>query len=403
MAVQDVAGPEREERARVPLLYDPKVRAIAAQVLLILVVVWLGYEIVSNAITNLAKQNIATGFGFLSTTAGFGIVATLGTWAVSYVEESSYGAAFLVGLINTLAVAVVGIIIATVWGFILGVARLSKNFIISRLAAIYVEVLRNIPLLLQIFFWYFAVLRSLPSPRQSLSPGVGIFINSRGMFMPAPVPAAGFGATLWAFLVACVGAYLIGRWAHKRQNETGQQFPVFWASLGLIIGLPLIVFLVSGAPLSFEFPVLRGFNFQGGMVIIPEYISILLALSLYTATFIAEIVRAGILAVSHGQTEAAHALGLRAQPTLRLVIIPQAMRVIIPPLTNQYLNLTKNSSLAVAIAYPDLVSVFAGTTLNQTGQAVEVLLITMGVYLTLSILTSLFMNWYNARVALVER
>ena len=403
MAVQDVVGPDRDEHARVPLLYDPKIRALAAQVLLILAVVWFGYEIVSNTVTNLAKQNIATGVGFLSNTAGFGVVATLGTWAVGYVEESSYGAAFLVGLINTLAVAVVGIVFATILGFILGVARLSPNWIISRLATLYVEVLRNIPLLLQIFFWYFAVLRSLPSPRQSLDLGAGTFINSRGMFMPMPVPEAGFGATPWAFLVACIGAYFIARWARKRQYETGQQFPVFWTSVGLIIGLPLIVFLIGGAPLTFEVPVLRGFNFQGGMVLIPEYVALLLALTLYTATFIAEIVRAGILAVSHGQTEAAHALGLRGMPTLRLVIIPQAMRVIIPPLTNQYLNLTKNSSLAVAIAYPDLVSVFAGTTLNQTGQAVEVLLITMAVYLTLSILTSLFMNWYNARMALVER
>jgi len=403
MAVQEIAGPDRDEPARVPILYDPKVRAIAAQVILILAVVWFGYEIVTNTIANLAKQNIASGFGFLSTTAGFGVVSTLGTWAVGYVEQSTYGAAFLVGLINTLAVAIVGIAFATIWGFILGVARLSHNWIISRLAALYVEVLRNIPLLLQIFFWYFAVLRSLPNPRQSINLGDAIFLNSRGLFMPLGVPEAGFGATLWAVLVACIAAYFIGRWARKRQEATGQQFPIFWTSVGLIVGLPLIVFLLSGAPLTFEFPTLRGFNFQGGSVIIPEYVSLLLALGLYTATFIAEIVRAGILAVSHGQTEAAHALGLRPRPTLRLVIIPQAMRVIIPPLTNQYLNLTKNSSLAVAIAYPDLVSVFAGTTLNQTGQAVEVLLITMGVYLSLSILTSLFMNWYNARVALVER
>jgi general L-amino acid transport system permease protein len=403
MAVQQVSRPDKGEHARVPLLYDPKVRAVTAQVLLILAVVWFGYEIVSNTIANLAKQNIATGFDFFNNTAGFGIVATLGTWAVDYVEQSSYGAAFLVGLINTLAVAVVGIVFATVWGFVLGVARLSPNWIISRLAALYIEVFRNIPLLLQIFFWYFAVLRSLPSPRRSLDLGAGMFINSRGLFMPLAVPEAGFGATLWALFVACIGAYFIGRWARKRQYETGQQFPVFRTSLSLIVGLPLVVFGLSGAPLSFDYPVLGGFNFRGGMVLIPEYVSLLLALGLYTATFIAEIVRSGILAVSHGQTEAAFALGLRPRATLRLVIIPQAMRVIIPPLTSQYLNLTKNSSLAVAIAYPDLVSVFAGTTLNQTGQAVEVLLITMAVYLTLSLLTSLFMNWYNARMALVER
>lgn len=403
MAVREAAAPEGNERMRMPLLYDPRVRAIAAQAALILAVAWFGYEIVTNTIANLAKQNIATGVGFLSNTAGFGIVATLGTWAVGYVEESSYGAAFLVGLINTLAVAIIGIVLATAWGFVIGIARLSPNWIISRLAAVYIEVLRNIPPLLQIFFWYFAVLRSLPVPRRSLDLGAGMFLNSRGLYLPLAIPEQGAGATLWAFLVACVGAYLIGRWAHGRQDMTGRQFPLFWTSAGLIVGLPLAVFWLTGAPLSFEYPELAGFNFRGGMVIIPEYVSLVAALALYTATFIAEIVRAGILAVSHGQTEAAHALGLRPGPTLRLVVIPQAMRVIIPPLTSQYLNLTKNSSLAVAIAYPDLVSVFAGTTLNQTGQAVEVLLITMAVYLSLSVLTSLFMNWYNARMALVER
>ena len=401
MAVREIAGPDK--RTRVPLLYDPKVRSITAQLALVIAVVWFGYEIVDNAITNLARQNIATGFRFLNNTAGFGIVSTLGTWAVGYIEASSYGAAFLVGLINTLAVAIIGIVLATVLGFIVGIARLSPNWLISRLAAGYVELLRNIPLLLQIFFWYFAVLRSLPTPRQSLDLGTGIFLNSRGLFMPLAVPEEGLGTTLWAFVLGCAGAYALGRWARRRQAATGEQFPLFWTSAGLIVVLPLIVFLLSGAPLSFEYPELGGFNFRGGMVIIPEFVSLVAALALYTAAFIAEVVRAGILAVSHGQTEAARALGLRPGHILRLVVIPQAMRVIIPPLTNQYLNLTKNSSLAVAIAYPDLVSAFAGTTLNQTGQAVEVLLITMAVYLILSLLTSAFMNWYNARMALVER
>lgn len=403
MAVLDDANARAEDATRVPLLNDPKFRAIVAQVLLVLFVIWLGWTIIGNTIDNLHKQQIASGYGFLNNTAGFGIVATIGTWLTDYRETSSYGQAFLVGLYNTILVAIVGIVFATVWGFILGIARLSNNWVISKLATVYVEILRNIPLLLQIFFWYFAVLRNLPSPRLSVDLGAGMFLNTRGLFTPRPIPESGLGFTGWTIVAGIVLAIAVARWARKRQEATGQQFPVFWTSLGLIAGIPLVVFLVTGMPLHFEMPKLSGFNFRGGMVVIPEFISLVLALSLYTATFIGEIVRAGIMAVSHGQTEAAYALGLRSGPTLRLVVIPQAMRVIIPPLTSQYLNLTKNSSLAVAIAYPDLVSVFAGTVLNQTGQAVEILLITMTVYLTLSILTSIFMNWYNARMALVER
>jgi general L-amino acid transport system permease protein len=283
-------------------------------------------------------------------------------------------------------------------------ARLSKNYLIQKIATVYVETLRNIPLLLQLLFWYKAVLSVLPSPRVAGSYlGETVFLNNRGLYIPRISPEAGSSVVFYALLIALAMWFVIGRWARKRQMETGQQFPVLLSGLGLVVFLPLIAFVGAGAPFSIDYATLQGFNMTGGWVIQPEFMALILGLSLYTASFIAEIVRAGILAVSRGQTEAAFALGLRPNLTSRLVIIPQAMRVIIPPLTSQFLNLTKNSSLAVAIGYPDLVSVFGGTVLNQTGQAVEVIAITMLVYLTLSLLTSAFMNWFNSRVALVER
>jgi general L-amino acid transport system permease protein len=390
---------DRTDSAKVALVNDPRVRSLFSQALLIAVVGWLVYEMVSNTITNLERQNIASGFGFLNTTAGFGIIQTL----VPYAEDSSYGQAFLVSLLNTILIAAIGIVLTTMLGFLIGIMRLSKNWVIRSIATVYIEVIRNIPLLLQIFFWYFAVLRSVPSPRDSVVLLDSFFVNNRGMYFPKPVFAEGSWVIGVAFVVGVVASIAVRIWARKRQEATGEQFPIFLTAVGLIIGLPLVAFLASGMPATLSYPELKGFNFVGGMVIIPEFSSLLLALVIYTASFIAEIVRAGILAVSHGQTEAAYSLGLRPGHTLRLVVIPQAMRVIIPPLTSQYLNLTKNSSLAVAIAYPDLVSVFAGTVLNQTGQAVEILGMTMAVYLTLSIITSIFMNWYNARMALVER
>jgi len=385
--------------SRSSLVNDPRVRGIFYQVITLALVVWVGVEFWTNAVGNLERANIASGFGFLDTTAGFGIIQTL----VSYTEESSYSRAFLVGLLNTLLVAVIGIVIATVLGFLIGVGSLSRNWLIRQMCIAYVEIMRNIPLLLHLFFWYFAVLRAVPGPRDSLSILDSIFINNRGIYMPRPVGEEGFGIVLVLLVVGIAASVGIARWAARRRDRTGQPFPVLYWTLGLVVGLPLLVFLILGMPLSFDYPALRGFNFAGGVAMIPEFISLVLALSIYTAAFIAENVRSGIQSVSRGQTEAAYALGIQPGPTMRLVIIPQAMRVIIPPLTSQYLNLTKNSSLAVAIAYPDLVSVFAGTVLNQTGQAVEILFLTMSVYLTLSILTSLLMNWYNARIALVER
>jgi general L-amino acid transport system permease protein len=385
--------------ARASLLYDPTIRAIVFQVLLagslVAFVVWIAV----NTVTNLRRANIASGFDFLWNRSGFDIAQSL----ISYSSESTYGRALIVGLLNTILIAILGIILASIIGFLLGIARLSGNWLLSRLAAVYVETLRNIPVLLQLLFWYKAVLSVLPSPRQGLQLPFGANLSNRGLLLPRAIGEPGLVDTGIAFLVGILAAAVIGRWARRRQLATGRPFPMLWTSLALVIGFPVLVFLASGAPLAFEFPQLKGFNFIGGWNIKPEFMALLLGLSLYTATYIAEIVRAGILAVAHGQTEAAHALGLRPGATLRLVVIPQAMRVIIPPLTSQYLNLTKNSSLAVAIGYPDLVAVFAGTVLNQTGQAVEVIFLTMLVYLAISLTTSLFMNWFNRRVALVER
>ncbi len=379
---------------------DPRVRAWFLQALAIALVGLFIWYVVGNTTENLARLKVASGFGFLQNTAGFGISQTL----IDYSETSSYGRAFLVALLNTLLVAGVGIFFASILGFMIGIARLSPNWLVSRLAAVYIEIIRNIPLLLQILFWYIAVLSTLPGLRDSIAFfSGGVLLNKRGLYLSAPVPEPGFAWVSGAFIVALIGVFVLRRYAQRKQQQTGAITPVLWPAVGLLLGLPAIVFFLTGSPLHFEAPQLRGFNFVGGIHAIPEFLALVFALSIYTAAFIAEIVRSGIQAVNWGQTEAAMALGLRRTQVLRLVIIPQAMRVIIPPLTSQFLNLTKNSSLAAALAYPELASVFAGTVLNQTGQAVEVLGITMAVYLSLSLLTSLAMNWYNARIALVER
>lgn len=381
------------------LIYNPAFRSAIFQIIAIAALVFFFYTIINNALNNLDARGIATGFGFLNQEAGFGIGLTL----IEYDETYSYGRTFIIGLLNTALVSVLGIILATVIGFTMGVARLSSNWLVSRLAAVYIETFRNIPLLLQIFFWYFAVLQALPSPRQSLSLGEAIFLNVRGLYFPAPEMEPGSGFVIAALIFGVIASLLINVWANNKQRLTGHQTPMGRIALGLVVGLPLIVYFLAGMPISLNYPELKGFNFQGGISIIPELAALLLALSVYTASFIAEIVRSGINAVSHGQTEAAMSLGLPRAKTLKLVVIPQALRIIIPPLTSQYLNLTKNSSLAMAIGYPDLVSVFAGTTLNQTGQAIEIIAMTMGVYLTLSLITSALMNLYNRKVALVER
>jgi general L-amino acid transport system permease protein len=380
-------------------LYDPKTRGVIFQAALVLALIVLGYEIVTNTAENLRKQNLASGFGFLSKTASFDISQTL----IEYRSTMSYGRAFLVGLLNTLLVSALGVVLATLLGFAIGLGRLSHNWIVARLSTAYVEVVRNIPLLLQLFVWYIGVLRTMPMPQQSLAVGA-THIDVRGVHLPRFVL---HGEVEWILLIALgcgiVWALVLARWAWRRQERTGKTFPVVAAGVGAIVGVPLLVLLLLGVPISLDYPHLGLYNFEGGLTIEPEFLALLAGLTFYTAAFIAEIVRAGIEAVPRGQKEAAAALGLRPWQVQRLVVIPQALRVIIPPLTNQYLNLTKNSSLAVAIGYPDLVSVFAGTVLNQTNQAVEVILITMGVYLAISLLTALAMNWFNARMALVER
>jgi len=385
--------------AQVVFYNDPKFRSIAYQFVLCAVVGFLVYGATRNAIDNLARAQIASGFGFWNTTAGFDISQTLIEYSA---RGSTYGRAFWVGLLNTLLVAGLGIIFATILGFIIGISRLSSNWLLSKVAGGYVETIRNLPLLLQLLFWYNAVLKALPDIRESIVVG-GVYLNNRGLFLPEPIFKSGFGAVAIAALVGVAGSTAFYLWARKRQERTGQQAPVFWVTLGLVLGLPLAVFALVGFPLGFDFPKAGRFNIAGGVEVLPEFAALLFGLSVYTAAFIAEVVRAGILAVSRGQSEAAYSLGLRPGPTLRLIVVPQAMRVIIPPLTSQYLNLTKSSSLAVAIGYPDLVQVFTGTVLNQTGQAVEVVAITMLVYLVISLTTSLLMNIYNSRMALSER
>jgi general L-amino acid transport system permease protein len=388
-----------EAPSPVALIYNPKVRSALYQIALVLALVWLGYQFAVNAAANLGARNIASGLGFFHNTAGFGINFSL----IAYDETDTYGRAFLVGLLNTLLVSGTGIVLATLLGFTVGIGRLSSNWLVARIAGGYVEVIRNLPLLFQILFWYLAVLGTLPGPRASLSVFGTIFINNRGFIVPALRPTEGFVYVVIAFGLGVLATIGLGLRAKRVRERTGRMVPVLWKAAALIVGLPLATFVATGLPIEVDLPRLQGFNFIGGARIIPEFVALLVALTTYTASFIAEIVRAGILAVPRGQTEAGLALGLRRGQLLRLILIPQALRIIVPPLTNQYLNLTKNSSLAVAIGYPDLFAVFAGTTLNQTGQAIEVIAITMAVYLSLSLATSVLMNWYNSRVRLSDR
>jgi len=389
----------RQAPPRTFFLNDPVIRGVFYQIVVAVLVVGFIAWIVNNTAVNLAAQNKTTGFDFLWKTAGFDISFTLFPWS----RTSFYWQAFLVGLTNTILVAVIGIFFATLLGFSIGIARLSSNYLVSRLATVYIETIRNIPLLLQLFFWYFAVLKAMPAVRNSIALPFDTFINQRGLFVPKPIVDDQFSFVWLALLVGIVAWFAIRGWAKARLENTGKRFPVFLAGLLLTTVLVAAVWLVSGAQMSFEPPVLNRFNFSGGVELPPELVALAFGLSIYTAAFIAETVRGGIQSVSHGQTEAAQALGLKEGDRLRLVIVPQAMRVIIPPLTSQFLNLTKNSSLGAAIGYPELVNVFTGTTLNQTGRAIEVIALTMLVYLTLSLTTSAIMNWYNARVALVER
>jgi general L-amino acid transport system permease protein len=365
------------------------------QILFVAALAWIAYEIVANARANLQAQRITAGFGFMANTAGFDV----NQYLISYSNSDSYTRVFLVGLLNTLVVSVIGIFFATVIGFLVALGRLSPNWLLSRISGGYVELVRNLPLLFQILFWYLAVLAALPNPRQSISIFDSLFVSNRGLVIPKPIGEPGFEPFVFALLIAIVAAIVLWRYSRRQLFQSGKVIKVWPYALGLIIGLPLLATLIFGAPVKFEMPVLKGFNFAGGSRVIPEFVALTLALSTYTASFIAEIVRAGILSVHRGQMEAGSSLGLQRGSVLRLIVIPQALRVILPPLTNQYLNLTKNSTLAVAIGYPDLVSVFAGTTLSQTGQAIEIIGITMGVYLLISLITSAIMSFYGWRIS----
>lgn len=379
-------------------VYDPKFRGLFFQALTLVITLVVGWWIFDNTTENLARSNTASGYQFLKGRAGFDIGQSL----IPYTSDSTYGRAIFVGFLNTLLVASVGIVTATVIGFLVGIGRLSRNWLVAKLCTVYVEVFRNVPVLLIIFFFYKGVLSSLPQVRDSLELPFGMFLNNRGFAFPKPVWGDGAMLIPIALLIGLVLAVVLARWAKARQMATGRQFHTAWAAIALIAGLPLVAFIVTGMPLSFDFPVAGRFNLTGGAVVAPEFVALYLALSFYTASFIAEIIRAGIRGVPRGQTEAASALGLQPNVTTRLVVMPQALRIIIPPLTSQYLNLTKNSSLGIAIGFPELVAT-GGTTMNQTGQAIEVVSIWLVVYLGISIVTSLFMNWFNAKMALVER
>jgi len=388
-----------ESAPGVPFYRDPKYRSIALQIGLCAALGYLAYVAIQTAAENLARSHVASGFGFWNVVAGFDISQTLIAYSP---QTSTYGRAFWVGLLNTLVVAALGIVFATILGFTIGVARLSKNFLVERLATCYVELIRNVPLLLQLLFWYNAVLKALPEFAASFVLPGGVLLNNRGLFMPRPL----FTEDTYLLAVLALAVLLAVVFNKIAGRSTG-----FWGAIGvraaitllIVVALPVAVFILAGVPVEFDYPQVGRFNVRGGLEVLPEFVALLLGLVVYTAAFIAEVVRAGLISVSRGQTEAAQALGLTRLQTLRLIVIPQAMRVIIPPLTNQYLNLTKNSSLAVAIGYPDLVQIFTGTVANQTNQPVEVVVITMLVYLSFSLITSLVMNLYNARYALVER
>ena len=378
---------------------NPQVRSIVYQILLVAGLLYFFGTIIGNTLGNMEAIGIKTGFDFLSAAAGYDVLMSL----ISFEATDTYGRIFVVGLLNTILVSVIGIVFATILGFIFGVAQFSRNWLIRKVAVVYVEIFRNIPLLLQVFFWYFAVLASLPSARQSLSLGEAFFLNVRGLYMPRFI-----GEELaWLFhtsiAIAIAGIIFLRRWAKKRQELTGDQFPVLYTSLGLFFGLPLLVLILTGFPFQIEYPALKGFNYFGGVSVIPELMALALALSVYTGAFIAEAVRAGIQSIPNGQTEAARSIGLRENKIMSLIIVPQAMRVIVPLLNSEYQSLVKNSTLAAAIGYPDLFNVFVGTALNQTGQAIETIFMTIVVYFIIYMIISFLMNRFNNAVALVSR
>ena len=376
---------------------NPLARSIFFQVLLVVVVIGSVWWLTNNTVTNLRSRGIASGFGFLGQRAGFDMTTFLNT-----TNESTYGFMLLAGLLDTIVVSILSIVIATILGLIVGMARLSTNWLIRTIATVYIEVLRNIPPLLAILFFYLAVIATLPDVKNAIQIGPDFSLSNRGFFMPAPVFGPNFHYVLIAFLVSLVVAWAVRRWAYARRMATGQGFPSGWVGLAIVVAVTGVVYVASGDPLTFDVPVKTRFNVNGGWDLSPEFSALFLALGIYTASFIAEIVRSGIMAVSHGQTEAARALGLRNGYVMRFVVLPQALRVIIPPLASEYLNITKNTSLAVAIGFADLVAV-GNNVLNPTGQSIEVVAIWMAFYLGLSIVISIAMNAFNARIALTER
>lgn len=381
------------------ILRNQKIRGIFFQLLTIIGLVAFLWYIGTNTVTNIEQRGIQTGFGFLDGTAGFGIDES----PISFSESDTHARVFFIGLLNTLIIGFIGIIFATLLGLIIGVLRLSKNWLIRKIAAAYIDIFRNIPILLQILFWYNVVLKSLPSPKQSLDFFGLIFLNNRGFIIPQPDMNATTITVICSFFVAMVFIFFVNKWANKRQEETGKDFPDIWVAVGLFILTPLLAYFIGGANFNFDYPQLKGFNFKGGKSISPEFLALTFALVIYTATFIAEAVRSGIEAVNKGQKEAAASLALSEYQALKLVILPQAVRIAIPPTINQYLNLIKNSSLATAIGYPEIVTVFAGTSLNQVGQAIEIIAITMLVYLTISLVVSAVLNWFNYKMKIKER
>jgi general L-amino acid transport system permease protein len=377
---------------------DPVIRGWVFQIVVVGLVGLLAWFLVSNTIENLQRQKIASGFHYLGREAGFEIGDTM----IAYSPASTYARAIFVGLLNTLKVAVLGIVLATILGTMIGVGRLSPNWLLAKICECYVEMFRNVPLLLWLFLIYKLISEAFPGPRQAINVLSSFYLSNRGLYAPVPLANPAYGWMGIAFLVGIVATVFMKRWAKKRQDATGQPFPTIKAGIALIVGLPVIFWLLGGAPHHMSWPQLKGFNFDGGIVIQPEFTALLVGLVLYTSAFVAEIVRSGILALHKGQSEAASALGLSRGQVMRLVLLPQAMRLIIPPMTSQYLNITKNSSLAIAIGYPDLVA-SVNVTINQTGQAIENILIIMAAYLSVSLSISAFMNWYNKRIALRER
>ena len=397
--LQEINAAENKGKSSGAFFNNPRNRSIIYQILLSVALGYLFYIIIDNTMMNMERLGAKTGFSFLSAAAGYDILFSI----ISFDATDTYGRVFVVGFLNTILVSIIGIVFATILGFIFGVAYFSPNWLIKKIAVVYVETFRNIPLLLQVFFWYSAVLAALPGPRQSLSLGEAIFLNVRGLYIPKFIGEGGVGLFYAAIVIAIVAIWLVKRWAKKRQELTGEQFPVLYTALGLIIGLPLFALIVTGFPFTIQYPELKGFNFRGGVTIIPELMALSIALSVYTGAFIAEAVRAGIQAVPRGQTEAARSIGLKESRIMSLIIVPQAMRVIVPLLNSEYQSLVKNSTLAAAIGYPDLFNVFVGTALNQTGQAIETIFMAIFAYFVFNMLISFLMNRFNSNISLVTR